>query len=119
MGLLLYTGLKYLNKEFQLGKPTYEIPGKKRSIIDVALTNNRSQIKDFEVKQNILGVNAQTAHKVIQLTIKTNTVAEKSNQVKEKRFRYCTREALMRTRGEVAKKLKTLRLIRGNRLPNI
>ena len=33
-----------------MGKPTYEILGKKRSIIDVALTNNINQIKDQKSK---------------------------------------------------------------------
>ena len=104
---------------YEWGKPTYEILGKKRSIIDVALTNNISQIKDFEVKQDILEVNAQTAHKAIQLSIKSNIIEEKCEKMKQKRLRHCSREALIRVRGEVERKLKMLRLIRGKRLSNI
>ena len=71
------------------------------------------------MKQHILGVNAQTAHKAIQLTINSNKVVEKEAIKKQKRLRHCSREAQIRIRGEVARKLKMLRLIRGKRLPTI
>ena len=73
MGLLEYTGLKYLNRIFERGKATYEIWGKKRSIIDAALTNRIKQVENFEVKPQILGANPLTAHKIIQLTLKFNS----------------------------------------------
>ena len=40
LGFLEYTGLIYLNAIFAKGQPTYEIINRKKSIIDVALTNN-------------------------------------------------------------------------------
>lgn len=39
------------------GKPTYEIKGRKRSIIDVGLTNHPQLVQYFEVLPNIIGVN--------------------------------------------------------------
>ena len=49
MGFLSFSGLKYPTGVFCKGTPTYEILGKRRSIIDVCLTNALNQIKDFEV----------------------------------------------------------------------
>ena len=62
--------LKYLNRIYELGKPTYEIMGKKRSIIDVALTNNIRQDVNFEVIPKMLGENSQPCHKLIRLAIR-------------------------------------------------
>ena len=42
LGFLDYTGLIYLNAIYAKGQPTYEIINRKKSIIDVALTNNIS-----------------------------------------------------------------------------
>ena len=67
----------------------------------------------------MLGVNAQTCHKIIQLTLRRT--ADQPRNVKKpfKKFKHCTEEALLRVKGEVARKLKTLRLIRGDRKPKI
>ena len=111
MGLKQYTGLKLLNRIFEWGKPTYEILGRKRSIIDVGLTNNLRQVISFEVKPHMLGANAQTAHKVIKLTIETKEEVQKCKKEKIKKLRHCSREALIRVRGEVARKCKTLRML--------
>ena len=119
IGLVEYTGLKYLNRIYEKGKPTYEIWGKKKSIIDVALTNNIEQIENFEVKPQILGANAQTAHKIIKITLRAKVATRNSERKKIQRFRHCSWEALIRVRGEVARKCKILRMIRGERLPNI
>ena len=119
MGFVEYTGLKNLNRIYEWGKPTYEILGKKRSIIDMALTNNIRQIKKYEVKPQILGVNAQTAHKIIQITLDADEVGTKCVKEKLKKLRHCSREALMRVRGEVAKNLKILKILRGKKTPHI
>ena len=56
LGFIQSAELKYLNRIYERGKPTYEIIGKKRSIIDVALTNNIRQVENFEVIPKMLGV---------------------------------------------------------------
>ena len=78
LGFIQYGGLKYLNRIYERGKPTYEIAGKKRSIIDVALTNNMSLVQNFKVMPNILGANAQTCHKIMQLTIRKEEAQQKT-----------------------------------------
>ena len=119
LGFVEYAGMKYLNRIYELGKPTYEIVGKKRSVIDVALTNNMSRVENFEVMPQILGANAQTCHKIIQLTLRINVEQEKTVMKTKKKFRHCNAEALISVKGDVAKKCKTLRLLRGERLPSI
>ena len=104
IGLVEYTGLKYLNRIYEKGKPTYEIWGKKKLIIDVALTNNIKQIKNFKVMPQILGANAQTAHKIIKITLRAKVAPTNSERKKIQRFRHCSWEALIRVRGEVARK---------------
>ena len=118
LGFLLYTGMKNLNRIYEWGTPTYEILGKKRSIIDVAITNCLSTVRNFEVNPDILGANAQTCHKIIQLTLRTKVSHEKNTTETLKKFRHCTAESSIRVKGEVAKKLKTLRVLRGERLPS-
>ena len=118
LGLLDYTGMTLLNKIYVLGKPTYEIPGKKRSIIDVALTNKVSTVQNFEILPQILGANAQTCHKIIKLTLRVTTDRKRTEQSKAKKFRHCTAEALTRVKGEVGRKCKTLRFLRGNSTPS-
>ena len=119
MGLIQYTGLEYLNRIYEKGTPTYEIWGRKRSIIDVAMTNNLSQVKKFNVCPKFLGTNAQTCHKIIELTLKRKLDQEVKTTEKVQRFRYCSDESLMRVRNEVARKCKILRLLRGPRNPSI
>ena len=119
LGFTQYTGLKYLNRIYEMGTPTYEIWGRKRSIIDVAMTNNLSQVKSFVVYPEILGTNAQTCHKIIELTLNSKLNHEAKTTEKAQRFRYCSEESLMRVRNEVARKCKLLRLIRGERKPSV
>ena len=69
LGFLKYSGAKYVNGHFARGVPTYEIPGKKKSIIDVCLTNVIHLIRSFSVLPNILGVSPQTCHKVLKTVI--------------------------------------------------
>ena len=59
----------YVNGLFAKGVPTYEIYGKRKSIIDVCLTNDATLICGFKVLPNILGVNPQTSHRVLKLQI--------------------------------------------------
>ena len=117
MGFLRYTGMICLNRIFARGQPTYEIVGKKRSIIDFGITNNISRVKSFRVMPQILGCNAQTCHKILKLTISTKNENQDEEQMKEKKFRHCTYEALLKVKGEVARRMKTLRLIRQQRSP--
>ena len=115
MGLIQYTGMKYLNRIYAYGKPTYELWGRKRSIFDVTMTSNLSQGKNCVVNPQILGTNAQKCHKIIELTLATNQDTEVSTKEKVQKFRYCSEESLMRVKNEVAKKCKILRLIRGKK----
>ena len=72
----------------------------KRSIKDVGLANNIKQVENVEVKSQILGANAQTAHKIIILTIETKQAEQKFKLENLKRLRHCSREALARVRGK-------------------
>ena len=119
MGFINYTGLTLLNKIYAPGKPTYEIIGKKRSIIDVALTNTVKSVDSFEVMPQILGANAQTCHKIIKTTLRMTVDSNISEAKEQKKFRHCTFDALARVKGEVASKCKTLREIRGTITPSI
>ena len=119
MGFVQYTGMVYLNKTYAWAEPTYEIPGQKKSIIDVALANSLKQVKTFTVRPQILGANAQTCHKIITLTLRTKGEEKESTMQKVKKFRHCSKESLVRVKSEVAITLKTLRLIRGNKKPSI
>ena len=67
---LQYSGLKILNSKFCLGVPTYEIINKKRSIIDLGLTNSIDTVQNFEVESKPFGINSQTCHRAITTTIK-------------------------------------------------
>ena len=119
LSFIRYAELKYLNRIYERGKPTYEIMGKKRSIIDVALTNNIRQVVNFEVIPKMLGVNSQTCHKLIRITIRIEADQRKIEKKPFNKFKHCSEEALMLVKGEVAGELKTLRLIRGEREPKI
>ena len=75
MSFLEFTGLTILNKKYQFGVLTYEIVGKKRSIIDMCFTNSTSSVIDFKVLPNFVGFSSQTCHNFLQLSIhlrKTN-----------------------------------------------
>ena len=66
---LEYSGLTILNSKYCRGMPTYEIPKKKRSIIDLGLTNAPETVLDFEIESKPLGVNSQTCHKALTAKI--------------------------------------------------
>ena len=119
LGMVEYTGMEYLNRIYARGEPTYEILGKKKSIIDVALANSLNQVKNFKVRPQILGANAQTCHKIITLTLRSMREETESSYPKVKKFRHCSSESLIRVKSEVARKCKILRLIRGNRQPSM
>ena len=55
LGFLTYTGMICLNRVFARGQPTYEIVGRKKSIIDVCLVNHIGTVKTFKVLPQILG----------------------------------------------------------------
>ena len=69
LGFLDYTGMHLLNKIYSPGQPTYEILGRKRSIIDLAMATSLNLVLNFRVLPHILGVNMQTCHKIIQLEL--------------------------------------------------
>ena len=79
------------------------------------MANNLSEVKNFEVIPRIMGTNAQTGHKIIELTLRASRNKEKITTEKVKKYRFCSEEGLIRVRNEVALKCKLLRLIRGPR----
>ena len=83
------------------------------------MANTLRQVKNFNVHPQILGINAQTYHKIIELTLRTKLNSGTSIAEKVKKFRHCSEESLMRVRNEVARKCKLLRRLRGPKLPII
>ena len=69
LGFLDYAGLHLLNKIFSPGQPTYEILGRKKSIIDFAMASSLNHVLNFRILPHILGVNMQTCHKIILLEL--------------------------------------------------
>ena len=67
---LEYSGLAILNSKYCRGVPTYEIVGKKRSIIDICLTNSPDTVSNFEISPKPFGVNSQTCHRALTTTIR-------------------------------------------------
>ena len=49
LGFLSLTRLTFVNGIFSKGTPTYEIAGKKKSIINFGLTNFKEKVKKFEI----------------------------------------------------------------------
>ena len=118
LGFIRYTGLTYLNSLFAKGTPTYEIIGRKRSIVDVALTNSIPSIKHFEILPNVLGVNPQTCHKVLELTVSHNAqyserLPNEKNRTVHK-FRFCTKKKLIAIANEVCSRIQDLMMLRPN-----
>ena len=72
LDFLQYSGLVILNSKFCYGTPTYEIVGKKRSIIDLGLTNSIETVENFEIESTPFGVNSQTCHRAFTITINTS-----------------------------------------------
>ena len=67
LGFNEFCGLTLLNKK---GVPTYEIPNRKRSIIDFGMTNAVNTVLKFQILPLTIGVTPQTCHKVIELSLK-------------------------------------------------
>ena len=67
---LEYSGLVILNSKYSKGVPTYEIVGKKRSIIDICLTNSPDTVCGFQISPKPFGVNSQTCHRALTTTIR-------------------------------------------------
>ena len=116
MGLIEYTGMEYLNKIFTKGTPTFEIWGQKRSIIDVAMANNLSEVKNFEVMTRIMGTNVQTGHK-IELTLRASRCQETRDTEKIKKFRLCSEEGLIKSKERCGNKIQTLKTNKGTKTP--
>ena len=114
LGFLKFSGLIYLNRCFTLGVPTYEIAGKKRSIIDISLTNHVSSIKSFSILPHILGVNPQTSHKIIKLEIicdaKRKIPSDKYMSIRKLKF--CSYEALTKIKEIVSERISNLIFLR-------
>ena len=119
LGFLQFSRMKYLNRIYAWGEPTYEILGQKKSIIDVALTNSLAPIRSFKVMPQTLGASAQTCHKIITLTVNTRGTESKRSLNTAKKFRHCSQDSLVRVKSEVARKIKLLKLIRGTKKPQI
>ena len=69
---LEYSGLSILNSIYCKGIPTYEIANKKKSILDLCLTNSPEIVHNFNVETTPFGVNSQTCHKALVTTITMN-----------------------------------------------
>ena len=119
-----YTGLKIVNKSFALGVPAYEILQRKRSIIDMCLTNDMMNVRKFKVLPTVFGVSAQTFHKLIELNLSINSKQSISSVAitKIKRFKHCSFSNLIKVRDCVLSKLEDIRDIKQqcgiNFLPN-
>ena len=100
----------YVNGIFAKGIPTYKIAGKRQSIIDVCLASKISSVKSFSVLPYILGVNPQTSHKIIQLTISSIDPPKKSrHKLKQvRKFNFCSYEALVKVKEIVSKRISEL-----------
>ena len=66
---LEYSGLDILNKKYCKGASTYEIVNRKRSIIDLCLTNATESVLNFRIEPKSFGVTCQTCHKALTTTI--------------------------------------------------
>ena len=108
-----------MNRIYAWGEPTYEIIGQKKSIIDVALSNSLAHIRNFKVRPQMLGASAQTCHKIITLRVNMRGNENRKPMKKVKKLRHCSQELLLRVKSEVAKRVKILRLIRGDKKPCI
>ena len=70
-----------------------EIVGRKSSIIDVCLTNCISDVINFQVLPTVLGISAQTCHKIIKLKLdfdEKQTISSADTPM-IKRFRLCSK----------------------------
>ena len=111
LGFLEYSGLVYLNGIYARGQPTYEIANRKKSIIDVGLTNHLLSVRNFEVLPHILGVNPQTCHKILKLTLTFSQDSLPKNVhrgLRNAKFRYCRHDSLIKIRNWVSDKIGEL-----------
>ena len=104
--------------------PTYEIHGRRKSIIDVCLTNDVSLIHKFTILPNILGVNPQTSHRVLKLVIPQDLMIGKDTDIdvsdpkhtrgiaKLQKFRFCSYESLQKVKVWVSERFSELAHIR-------
>ena len=113
LGFLDYSGLQVLNLLFAKGIATYEIINRKKSIIDLCLTDSISAVKNFQVVPYTLGFNAQTCHKIIRLELLMSSKQESPTTIpKIKRFRHCSFFKLEEVRDYVCSKLEDIRDIK-------
>ena len=114
LGFLEYTDLYYLNGIYAKGQPTYEIINRKKSIIDVGLTNHLPSVHNFQVLPNILGVNPQTCDKVLKLTVNfsdnviTSTRKGNYSNIGCSKFRFCNDFSLLKVRDWVSERINEL-----------
>ena len=85
---LEYSGLVILNPMYSKGVPTYEIVGKKRSIIDFCLTNSPDTVCNFLISPRPFGVNSQTCHRALTTTIMVCPPKKKTAITSRKRTKY-------------------------------
>ena len=78
LNFLKYSGLVVLNSVFCKGVPTYEIINKKRSIIDLGLTNSIESIHNFQIESAPFGVSSQTCHRALTITISIRSPQQNS-----------------------------------------
>ena len=104
---LQYSGLVILNSKYRKGVPTYEIVNKKRSIIDLSLTNSPETVHNFEISPRPFGVSSQTCHRALTTTIKIcpPTKAAVITAKKRTKFRQITDDELNKLAQAVSYRL--------------
>ena len=114
LGFLKFSGLIYVNRIFTLGVPTYQLAGKKQSIIDISLTNHISSVKSFSILPHILGVNPQTSHKIINLEIYCHAKQKiPGDHFKSTRkLNFCSYKALTKIKEIVSARISNLHFLR-------
>ena len=99
---LQYSGLVILNSIYCMGVPTYDIVNKKRSIIDLSLTNCPETVFNFEISPKPFGVSSQSCHRAITTTIKIcpHSKAAVITAKKRTKFRQISSQGWVGERGE-------------------
>ena len=73
------------------------------------MANNLLSVSNFEVLPNILGVNPQTCHKVLKLTLEFAHDNQESSKIRHvRKFRYCSDNSLFEVRDWVSDRIGEL-----------
>ena len=110
LNFLEFSGLTILNKVFCSGVPTYEIVNKKRSIIDLCLTNSLESVKNFIVDPTPLGANSQTCHKplILDISLRPHPQSPETKTIKKRIVFSSSPERQIKMAKFTASRLSTL-----------